>query len=184
MSFKEMIAVMFACILANNYVFRNFFGVEALDGDAKGSAKSLLSMGLTVTGVLVVSTLITWPLESVIASSASYLQTLVYAVVTTMVVYCVDFCAKKFCKCEKCNCLPIAVNSIVLGCCLTNAANGYGFGLSLLCAFGASIAYLVASFMVAGVRERVNEKFVPDAWKGAPILVLEMAIISLVVFAF
>lgn len=183
MSAKEVIAVMFACILANNYVFQNFFGVEAVALDSEKGIRSMLASGLTVTAVLVVSTLVTWPLNAMLAGGASYLQTLVFAIVTTAVVYIADFVAKKVSKEHKCEVLPIAINSVVMGACLVNAANGYGFGTSVLASIGVGIGYLLATFVVAGVRERVNEKFIPKAWRGAPILVAEMAIIALTLFA-
>lgn len=182
MTFKEIIAVMFACILANNYVFQNFFGVEAVALDSEKGVKSILFNGLTVTAVLVVATLITWPVNSLL-SGAAYLQTLVFAIITTAVVYLASFASKKACKHCEGSVLPMAINSIVLGCCLVNAAKGYGFGASVLISVGVGLGYLLATFVVSGVRERVNEKFVPKAWRGAPILVAEMAIISLVLFA-
>lgn len=182
MSAKEVIAIMFACILANNYVFQNFFGVEAVALDSEKGIKCMLFNGLTVTAVLIVSTLITWPINAMLAS-ASYLQTLVFAIVTTAVVYIADFVAKKVCKENKCSVLSIAINSVVMGACLVNAANGYGFGTSVLASVGVGLGYLLATFVVAGVRERVNEKFIPKAWRGAPILAAEMAIIALTLFA-
>lgn len=182
MSFKEIIAVMFACILANNYVFTNFFGVEAIACDSKKGIRAMLANGLTVTAVLVVATLVTYPVNALLANAA-YLQTLVFAIVTTAVVYIADFVAKKASKEHECSVLPIAINSVVLGACLVNSAAGYGLGASVLISVGVGIGYLLATFVVAGVRERVNEKFVPKAWRGAPILVAEMAIIALVLFA-
>ncbi|MBQ0071002.1 MAG: hypothetical protein KBS81_03980 [Spirochaetales bacterium] len=184
MSMKEIIAVMFACILANNYVFQNFLGVESVEADSRKSLNSIVAMGLSVTVVLLVTTLLVAPLQGLLTTSAQYLATMVYAVVATLVVYALNFVAKKVSKDHACSTLPIVVNSIVLGACLMNSASGYGLVASLFASVGIGLGYLLASLVVAGVRERVNEKFVPSSWKGAPILCAEMAIIALVLFAF
>lgn len=182
MAFKEVIALTFACILANNYVLSSFFGVESVAVDSLKDVKDIVRMGLTVTAVLVLSTLITWPVNNALAC-VIYLQTLVFAVITVAVVFVVDILARKASKGHDCNVIPVALNSIVLGACLVNASNGYGYGTSLLVSVGAGLGYLLTTLVVAAVRERINEKYVPKAWRGAPILVAEMAIISMVLFA-
>lgn len=182
MTFKEMIAVMFACILANNYVLSSFMGVESVGSDISKSWKGLAFRGLHVTLSVVVSCAIAWPLCTyVLVGSAASLNILVSAVVVMAVSCAVGLLFKKE---DSSFDLPVMLNGVVLGACLINAAKGYTFACSVLAALGVGVGYTLVAFVVAGVMGRINMKNIPKAWRGIPITVAAMAIVSLVLFAF
>ena len=43
---------------------------------------------------------------------------------------------------------------------------------------------MLAMFLFAGVQSRINEKYVPKAFRGLPVSLLAACIISLALFAF
>lgn len=181
MTFKELIAVMFACVLANNYVLSNFMGIESVGSDISKSWKSMAFRGLYVTLAVVASCAITWPLDAyVLVGAVASLRILVFAVV----VMAVSAAGLLFKKDGMSFDLPVMLNSAVLGACLLNVSNGYTFLAGLFCALGVGIGYMLVTFVMAGVMGRINMKNVPKAWRGVPIMVASIAIVSMVLAAF
>ena len=78
----------------------------------------------------------------------------------------------------------IALNSAVLGLAVNNIGAGYNFVESLVAALGVGLGFMLAMFLFAGVQSRINEKYVPKAFRGLPVSLLTACIISLALFAF
>ena len=113
---KEILLLILAGVLANNYAFEKFLGVTPMLGYSRRNHK-LLAMGLAVTLVTVLTAAIAWPLQSLLEKYAlGYLQVLVYVALILIVVYVVELIAKATLH----QCLGIyfpllALNSTVLG---------------------------------------------------------------------
>ncbi len=184
MSFKEVLAVMFACILANNYVLANFMGVEAVVSDLSKSWKSIAFKGLYVTLTLLICAIESWIWSYYCStSSASALTILVLSILVLANSMFLGSVFKQSIG-ESSFDLPAALNSIVLGACLINANEGYSLLACIFAGLGVGIGYTLVTFVMAGLIERINMKDVPKAWRGIPIMVATMAIVSLVIFAF
>ena len=78
----------------------------------------------------------------------------------------------------------IALNSAVLGLALENGAKGYSFGQSLAAALGVGLGFLAALLLMNGVQSRIEEKYVPAAFRGLPISLLAASIVAMVLVAF
>ena len=85
MDFNVIIALLLAGILSENYALLHFLGTGAVIENERSSKKGLL-VGLGTTIIMVVCTLITWPLNKYLLSNVPYLQTLVFVVVLLVVV--------------------------------------------------------------------------------------------------
>lgn len=184
MSFKEVLAVMFACILANNYVLANFMGVEAVASDLSKSWKSIAFKGLYVTLTLLICAIESWIWNFYCTTSAGSALTIM--VLSILVLANSMFLGAVFrhsigqCSFD----IPAALNSIVLGACLINANKGYSLLACIFAGLGVGIGYTLVTFVMAGLMKRINMKYVPKAWRGIPITVATLAIVSLVIFAF
>ncbi|MBQ2868082.1 MAG: hypothetical protein IJE87_06880, partial [Firmicutes bacterium] len=93
---NTFVAVLLAGILANNYAIQNFLGIDTVLGNYTTANKSC-KLGLLVTAVMVISTVICWPLSSVLKNMA-YLQTLVFVVVVLIVTEIVQIAAQSMIK--------------------------------------------------------------------------------------
>lgn len=203
MTFKEMTSVMFACILANNYVLSNFMGIEAVGFDISKSYKSIFVKGLELTLAIVVSSVVTWVLNSyLLVGALESLRILVTSIVVLAVTGVVGLLFKDKASCGNAPCgndsytnrdsissfngfdIPTALNSIILGALLLFSSNGYSCVTGILASLGVGIGYIVATLVISGVASRINMKYVPKAWRGFPIIVASIAIVSLVLFAF
>ena len=184
MSIKEVFAVMFACILANNYVLANFMGVEALASDLSKSWKSMAFKGLYVTLTILIVAIEAWIWNFYSTTSAGSALTIL--VVSILVLANSMFLGNLFKKAigDSAFDIPAALNSIVLGACLVNANEGYSLLACIFAGLGVGIGYTLVTFVMAGLMERINMKYVPKAWRGIPIMVATLAIVSLVIFAF
>ena len=121
MTFEIIIGILLAGILSNNYALLHFLGTGAVIENERSSRKSLIIGGCT-TLVMVVATLITWPINHYLLESVPYLQTLVFVIVLLGVVELAHLITKKhleeYCKVDF---LKFAINGAVLGLCVHNA---------------------------------------------------------------
>ena len=178
---NTFVAVLLAGILANNYAIQNFLGIDTILGNYTTANKSC-KLGLLVTAVMVISTVICWPLSSVLKSMA-YLQTLVFVVVVLIVTEIVQIAAQSMIKKTMGEgFVMLAVNGAVLGLMIQNAE--LTFGEAVISSLGVGLGFMAAMTVFASLRERVEDEFVPAAFRGLPVSLLIAAMMSLVLFAF
>ncbi len=78
----------------------------------------------------------------------------------------------------------ITTNCAVLGVALTNVQNGYGFLESVLAGFGTALGFTLAIVLLAGIRSRINEEDLPAPLRGAPIVLIAAALMSIAFMGF
>ena len=78
----------------------------------------------------------------------------------------------------------ITTNCAVLGVALTNVQNGYNLLESVLCGFGTALGYTIAIVLLAGIRGRLDEEAIPAPFRGAPIVLLCAALMSIAFMGF
>ena len=186
MTVKSLLLILLGGVLANNYALQKFLGVTPFLGYGK-EEKRIAGMGLAVTLVMVLTVALTWPVQTFVLATLrlEYLQTLVFVALILVVVSLIDLIAKKLLhKCLGVYFPLIALNSAVLGLAVNNVGAGYNFLESLVAALGVGLGFMLAMFLFAGVQSRINEKYVPKAFRGLPLSLLAACIISLALFAF
>ena len=164
------VSIILSMILANNYVLAQFLGICPFLGVSK---KMDSAVG-------------TWPIQQILNKfHIDYLQTVIFILVIAALVQLIEMMLKKYMPALYSSLgvfLPlITTNCAVLGVCIANIDAGYGFGLSLANAFGASVGFTLALILFAGVRSTklVNEEGVPQPFKGVPLTLISAAILSL-----
>lgn len=182
---KSLLLIILGGVLANNYALTQLLGVTPFLGFSKKGEKTLV-MGLCVTVVMVLSTLILWPVQTFLsANSLAHLQVMVSLLVIACVVWLADLLAAKLLnKPLKAYAPIVLVNSAVLGLALNNAASGVSFVEALASALGVGLGFLAAMLALSGVREKINEHYVPAPFRGLPIALLAASIISMALMAF
>ena len=179
----KLAAVFFSMILVNNYVLVKFLGICPFLGVSK-RLDSAVGMSLAVTTVMIIATIVTWPLEQLLERfDMAYLQTIAFILVIAVLVQLLEMILKKF--------LPklyvalgvylplITTNCAVLGVTILNIDEGYTYLESIVCAAGAGLGFLLAMTLFAGVRRRVEEAIPPESFKGMPITLISAAIVAL-----
>lgn len=181
---KTFFAILLGGVLLNNCALQSYLGVSTMLGVSKETVKSAVT-GIAVTVVTVLSMLVIWPVQTFVLApfGLEYLQTLVFVTLIVAVASLVGAAAKALCKKPLGIWFPlVALNSAVLGVCVSNAA--VGFGEALLSALAGGLGFLLALLVFCGVRGRIEEAYVPKAFRGLPVYLMAAAILSLALFAF
>ena len=169
-------------VLVNNYALEKFLGVGPVLGGRKyGSA----AMGFSVAAVMLLAAAVTWPLyRLLVLLGAEYLETLIFVLVVLLVVYVLGAMFAKPGKPVGAYFPLVALNSAVLGLAVNNITEGYTYVEALFAALGAGLGFVLAMVLFAGVKSKINERYVPKAFRGLPVMLLAASIISLAFYAF
>lgn len=186
---KELILILMAGVLVNNYVLQQFLGICPFLGVSK-KFNQASGMGIAVIFVMLVATLATWPIQHFVLErfGLEYLQTIVFILVIAALVQFVEIVLKKFIPALHKSLgvyLPlITTNCAVLGVVLNNVTDGYNFIESIFSSLGVGLGFLLAMVLFAGVRSRIENCPAPNAVKGLPVTLIAASIVSLAFFGF
>ena len=148
------------------------------------------SLGAAVIFVITIASAVASLLYDYVLAplNLDYLKTIVFILVIAALVQLVEMFLKKTSRAiyEALGIyLPlITTNCAVLGVALTNVQNGYNLLESVLSGFGTAIGYTIAIVLLAGIRGRLDEEAIPAPFRGAPIVLLCAALMSIAFMGF
>ena len=186
---KELLAIVMAAILVNNYVLSQFLGICPFLGVSK-KLDQAAGMSVAVIFVMLLATAVTYPIQYyVLGEDLKYLQTIVFILVIAALVQLVEIVLKKYIPALHASLgvyLPlITTNCAVLGVCISNVDNymeaatfGGGFAQAMFNSLGSGLGFLLAMVLFSGVRSRVDKCKCPECFKGMPITLISAAIVS------
>lgn len=186
---KELILILMAGVLVNNYVLQRFLGICPFLGVSKRFNQAL-GMGIAVIFVMLSATAVTWPIQIFVLNKfgLGYLQTIVFILVIAALVQFVEIVLKKFIPALHKSLgvyLPlITTNCAVLGVTINNITDGYNFIESMVSSLGVGLGFLLAMVLFAGVRSRIENCPAPECMKGLPVTLIAASIVSLAFFGF
>ena len=155
-----------------------FFGVSR-------QMKTAASMGMSVVFVMTLATMITWFLYQYILLPLDliYLRTVVFILVIASLVQFLELFFKKQ--------LPalysalgiflplITTNCAILGVAILVVGREYTLSQGVVFAVGSSVGFMLALYIFAGIREKMDLLDVPKAMKGAPISLVTAGLLAL-----
>ncbi|MBO0412063.1 RnfABCDGE type electron transport complex subunit A [Enterococcus hulanensis] len=178
------VTIIVAGILTDNFVLSQFLGICPFLGVSK-KLDTAVGMSLAVTFVMVLATLVTYPLYAsvLVPLGLDYLQTIVFILTIAALVQLVEVVMKRYMT-PLYNALGIylpliTTNCAVLGVTILNFSKNYSFMQSMVNSFAAGIGFLVAMVIFAGVRGRLEGNDIPESLQGLPITLIAAAIVSL-----
>jgi len=186
MTVKTAILLILGGVLANNYAFEKFLGTAPLLGYSKKGNK-LLAVGLGVFAVILLSAPLSWAIQTFLLAPANldFLQLLIFTALNLCVAFVVACLAKQLFQKELGAFFPvIAVNAAVLGLALSNAEESAGFCQAMLTAIGVGFGFFSGLFVFSALREKIDELYVPKAFRGLPVELVAAGIISMALLAF
>ena len=179
---KALLLIMLGGVLVNNYALEKFLGVGPVLG---GRKYGYAAMGFSVAAVMLLAAAVTWPLyRLLVLLGAEYLETLIFVLVVLLVVYVLGAIFAKSSKPVGAYFPLVALNSAVLGLAVNNITEGYTYVEALFAALGAGLGFVLAMVLFDGVKSKINERYVPKAFCGLPVMLLAASIISLAFYAF
>ena len=194
----ELIAIAFGAIFVNNVVLQQFYGLCPFLG-VSTKKSSALSMGMAVTFVITLSTIIAFLIYDLVLvpNEITYLSTIVFILVIASFVQLVEMFIKKF-SAPLYSALGvylplITTNCAVLGVAIDTTVNGskiFGVGTDVtlimvtVYALGISIGYSLVIFLFSAIREEMDAYPIKRNWEGIPIALITAFIMAMVFYGF
>ena len=178
-----LLAIM-SSMLVDNVVLSRFYGICPFLGVSR-KVKSSLGMGIAVIFVILLATLICWPLYNFVLKPAKieFMDTVAYILVIASLVQLVGLFIKKYSPSLYKSLgiyLPlITTNCAVLGVVQANTDQGLTFLSSLANGIGTSVGFLIIIVTFSCIRVRLDSNNVPKAFKGLPIALIVAAIMAI-----
>ena len=182
--FISFILAIVTSMLIDNVVLSRFYGICPFLGVSK-KVKSSLGMGIAVVFVILMATLICWPLYNyvLVPAGVPFLDTVAYILVIASLVQLVGLFIKKFSPSLYKSLgiyLPlITTNCAVLGVVQSNTDQGLNFLSSLANGIGTSVGFLLIIVVFSCIRARLETANTPKAFKGLPIALITAAIMAI-----
>ena len=182
MDFKVILGIVLAGILSNNYALLHFLGTGAVLENERSSRRSL-TLGLGTTVVMLLTTLITWPINHFLLEELPYLQTMVFVLVVLAVVEVMHLVAHNlldnYCRADF---VKFAINGAVLGLCIHSAHKTFVEAIVYAVAIG--IGFMLTMTLYAKLKDDyVDEEAIPASFRGLPIALLTAGMIALAMMA-
>lgn len=186
---KSLILIMISGALINNVVLNQFLGICSFLGVSK-QMKASASLGGAVIFVMTIASAVASILYNNILKpfGLDFMKTIVFILVIAALVQIVEMFLKKKSPAVYQALgiyLPlITTNCAVLGIALTNVQNEYNFIQSVLAGFGTAVGFTLAIVLLAGIRSRIREEDLPRPVRGAPIVLISAALMSIAFMGF
>ncbi len=180
----NLVLILIGSALVNNFVLSQFLGLCPFLGVSK-KVNTAAGMGGAVVFVITIASAFTAALYQfvLIPLNIEYLQTIVFILVIAALVQFVEMVLKKFMPALY-NALGvylplITTNCAVLGVALMNVQKNYNILESVINGFGASVGFLIAIVIMAGIREKQEHSNIPKAFQGSPIVLLTAGLMAI-----
>ena len=186
---SNLFSIIIASIFVNNYVLGQFLGICPTLG-VTSKVETAKGMGAAVIFVVTLSSIITWVIQYYILDplKIGYLQTVVFILVIASLVQTVEMIMKKS--------MPnlydalgvylplITTNCIVLGVAIKNINENYNLLETTINSAAAAVGFLIALVILASIREKIEDNDLPEAFKGGPITLITLGLMSVAFMGF
>ena len=184
MSLTLLLSVVISGVITNNIVLVQSLGICPFLGVSK-KLDSGLGMGLAVTFVLVISSLVCYILYYFVLVPLDYvyLQTIVFILIIAVLVQLLDIVLKKVSP-SLYNSLGVYLALITTNCAVLGTANnvisyGYDILTTVVHAVSVGLGFTLALLIMGGIRERMEISRIPKFFKGLPIALITAGIMAM-----
>jgi electron transport complex protein RnfA len=180
----EYFTLFMGAVIVNNFVLTRFLGLCIFFGVSK-SLNASIGMGMAVASILTVSSALAWVVYNfvLVPYNLIFLKIVVFVVLIAGFVQFLEIAIKKFAPALYdmwgIYLVLIATNCVVLGVPLINATAQYGFGKSIVNAFGSGVGFAVAIILMASLREKLQYADIPKTLQGLGIAFILAGMLAL-----
>ncbi|MBU0935466.1 MAG: electron transport complex subunit RsxA [Spirochaetes bacterium] len=185
----NLISIFLSAMLIDNIVLMRFLALCPFIGMSVDPGKSI-GMGLAVTFVTVMATVVTYPLYIFVLQplNLTFLQILVFILVIASLVQLVEFYLKKKVPSLYASMgifLPlITTNCAILAVTFDNISKGFNLIEAVVYALGVAMGLLVSLLLLAGIRARIKAAPLPKFMQGTPILFVATSLLAVAFMGF
>ncbi len=191
------VTILISTVFINNFILSRFLGLCPFIGVSKQTGAAV-AMGLAVTFVTTMASLITWPIYNyvLIPHHLEYLRTLCFILVIAGFVQFVEIVVQKkapaLYKSFGIYLALITTNCAVFGVTVLNTDMFFfdgkplagSFLMSIVQGFGAGAGFTLAMLLMSGIRERLEFADVPRCFKDIPISFIVASLMSMAFLGF
>ena len=186
---NSLILIVITAALINNVVLNQFLGICSFLGVSKQMNASISLGGAVIFVITIASAVASLLYDYVLAPlGLDFMKTIVFILVIAALVQIVEMFLKKTSpgvyKALGIYLPLITTNCAVLGVALTNVQNGYNFTQCVYSGFGTAVGYTIAIVLLASIRSRIREEDIPAPLRGAPIVLISAALMSIAFMGF
>ena len=185
----SLILIIIVAIFVNNVVLAQFLGICPFLGVSK-KVDTASGMGMAVTAVLVVATIVTYLLQVYVlnAFGLEYLQTIAFILVIAALVQMIEIILKKTMPALY-QALGVFLPLITTNCCILGVAilviqKDYDLLEGIVYALSTGIGFLLAMVLFAGLREQLELADAPKAFQGVPIALVTASLLAMAFMGF
>ena len=181
----NLLSITLGAILVNNFIFSQFLGCCPFLGVSK-KVDTAVGMGIAVTFVMGLASAVCYVVDEFVLGrfGLDYMQTVAFILVIAALVQFIEMFLQKAMPSLYTALgiyLPlITTNCAVLGVVLLNVQNSYDFIESVVYGVTGGLGFLLAIFLFASVRERLEATMeCPKAFEGFPIALVTAGLLAL-----
>lgn len=181
----NLFSIFVTALITENIVLTKFLGICSFLGTSN-KEKNALGMGVSVTFVVLISTIITYLINKfiLIPTSSTYLQTITFILVIACFVQITELVIKKYFKDLYKSLgiyLPlITTNCAVFGIILTNIKMDYNLITAIVNSLGSSLGFILVIYIFSLLREKIEKNDILKSFKGIPISLIIAGIMALI----
>lgn len=181
--------IFFASIFTGNILLAYFLGTCSFLA-VSSQVKTSLGLGMAVTFVITITAALNYLAYWYILDplGLDYLRYIVFIIIIAATVQLSEMIIERYSETLYLNLgifLPlITVNCAVLGVCLFMVIRKYNFVQSVMFGAGSGIGWMMAILALAGIRQRLNEKRIPEALQGPGIALIISGLMAMAFIGF
>ena len=181
---KDLLVILISSSLVSNVVLSQFLGLCPFLGVSK-KTETATGMGTAVIFVITISSVITGCIYKylLVPFDLDYLQAIVFILVIAALVQFVEMFLKRYMvglyKALGVYLPLITTNCAVLGVALTNVQKEYGILQGTVNGFATASGFTISIVILSGLREKMEQNDVPEAFKGMPIVLITAGLMAI-----
>ena len=184
----EILGILIAALLSQNFILVKFYGICPFMGVSK-KIDTALGMGMAVTFVMALASAACYLVNLLLVKlNVTYMQTVAFILVIASIVQVVEMFLKKavpaLYKALGVFLPLITTNCAVLGVVLVNVQNDYSFLISVINGAAGGLGFTLAIVLFASIRERVDKAEPPESFKGYPLALIAAGFLALAFMGF
>ena len=191
------IAIVLSAVLTNNFITAKTYGICPFLGVSKKTS-SAMGMGIAVTLVMILATLVTWPIYTyvMVPLEIEFLEIIFFIFIIASLVQMLEKIIQKlspalygamgiYLPLITTNCAVLGVTELLIGdmsAVLGDASMNIGW--AALYALFAGLGFTLVMVIMSGMRERINYYKTPKAIAGFPIAMVTASFICMAFYVF
>lgn len=185
----NLFLIVITAIFVNNIVLAQFLGICPFLGVSK-KMDTASGMGMAVTAVLVVATLVTFIIQKyvLVAFGLEYLQTIVFILVIASLVQMIEIILKHSMP-SLYQALGVFLPLITTNCCILGVTilvvqKEYDLLQGLIYSMATALGFWLAMVVFAGMREQLAMADTPKAMRGTPLALITAGLLAMAFMGF